>query len=226
MKKIIFVILVAVIISMVFFVLNRNQKNINNIENQIVEKDDNIYEYLVNKQNSLSKNYIPDNLITTTSEKDMGCSGNFLIQDIVQAAYDKMIIAAKEDGVTLLFCSGYRSYEEQEKIYNKNVEIYGKDAINKISAKPGYSEHQTGLAIDVSSNNSEHRLNTSFGSTIEGEWVENNAHKYGFIIRYPKEKENITKYNYEPWHLRYVGIEVATKIYIDEITLEEYLNEE
>ncbi len=101
----------------------------------------------------------------------------------------------------------------------------GKEVANKTVAYPGQSEHQTGLAMDVSSHKMGFKLHQSFGETIEGIWLANNAPKFGFIIRYPKGKEHITGYKYEPWHLRYVGVQVAEEIAQKGITLEEYLSE-
>ena len=100
----------------------------------------------------------------------------------------------------------------------------GADYTNRYSAKPGYSEHQTGLSIDVSASSIGNRLSESFGSTDEGIWLAAHAHEYGFIIRYPKDKASITGYAYEPWHIRYVGIELATYLYENNLTLEEYYN--
>ena len=113
--------------------------------------------------------------------------------------------------------SGYRSYYDQKSTYNYWVSVYGQKDADTISARPGHSEHQTGLAFDITS------LNSSYGETEEGIWLRENCFKYGFIIRYPKGKEHITGYAYEPWHIRYVGVEHATYIMNNNLTLEEYL---
>ncbi len=136
----------------------------------------------------------------------------------LNSAFEKLKAGALEDGVELNIISGFRSYSAQNRIYNNYVAKDGKIEADTYSARPGHSEHQTGLAIDVNS------LLFSFGETKEGQWLQNNAYKYGFIIRYPKGKENITGYRYEPWHLRYVG-DIASKLYNggNWITLEEYL---
>lgn len=131
-------------------------------------------------------------------------------------AFSAMKAAAANDGVKLEIVSGYRSYETQERIYNKYVAKDGKANADTYSARPGTSEHQTGLAMDLNS------LSTSFGETKEGKWLAENCCKYGFIIRYPEGKQNITGYIYEPWHVRYVGTDKATAIYESGLCLEEY----
>ncbi len=133
------------------------------------------------------------------------------------AALNKMFAAAKEDGVNLFVVSSYRSYQTQEKLYNNYVARDGVAAADRYSARAGHSEHQTGLAFDLNS------LEQSWGETKEGKWLAANCHKYGFIIRYPKDKENVTGYMYEPWHVRYLGVETATKVYNSGKCLEEYL---
>lgn len=121
-------------------------------------------------------------------------------------------------GLNIYIASGYRGYNNQRTLYNNYVARDGKDAADTYSARPGHSEHQTGLCFDLNS------VNDSFSYTDEGKWVNNNAHLYGFIIRYPKGKESITGYQYESWHLRYVGKELALELYNNGnwITMEEY----
>ena len=135
-----------------------------------------------------------------------------------QSAFGKMNADAKSLGLSLWIASGYRSYWTQNTLYNNYVASDGKEEADTYSARPGYSEHQTGLAFDLNS------VEDSFANTDEGKWVKDNCYRYGLIIRYPKGKESITGYIYEPWHLRYVGVEFATKLYNngDWITLEEY----
>ena len=135
-----------------------------------------------------------------------------------QSAFGKMNADAKSLGLSLWIASGYRSYWTQNTLYNNYVASDGKEEADTYSARPGYSEHQTGLAFDLNS------VEDSFANTDEGKWVKDNCYRYGLIIRYPKGKESITGYIYEPWHLRYVGVDLATKLYNDGdwITLEEY----
>ena len=111
--------------------------------------------------------------------------------------------------------SGYRSYYTQQYLYNSYVSTYGRESADTFSARPGHSEHQTGLAFDVGS------IDDYYGDTPAGIWLKENAHYYGFIIRYPKGKEHITGYKYEPWHIRYLGVDIATDIYNKGVTLEE-----
>lgn len=132
-------------------------------------------------------------------------------------AYYLMKLCALKDGVKLKIISGFRSYDYQEKIYNIYVKEFGEEKTNTFSAKPGHSEHQTGLAIDICDDSDK------FIGTKEDKWLQKNAYKFGFIIRYPKGKEEITGYKYEPWHLRYVGIKHAKIIFTRGLALEEYL---
>ena len=134
--------------------------------------------------------------------------------------FTKMQRAASSEGISLNIISGFRSYETQETLYNRYAARDGKELADTYSARPGHSEHQTGLAADINS------VDQSFEDTEEGIWLNNNCYKYGFIIRYPKGKEDITGYIFEPWHIRYVGVSLATTLYNDGdwITLEEYYN--
>lgn len=133
-----------------------------------------------------------------------------------KAQFDLLAKAAADEGLNIWLASGFRSYERQKTIYNNYVNWYGQAKTDTLSARPGHSEHQTGLAIDVNS------VTDSFGSTPEAAWLAEHAHEFGFIIRYPKGKEHITGYKYEPWHIRYLGVDMATTIYNSGLTLEEY----
>ena len=139
--------------------------------------------------------------------------------DTFMNAFNSMQAAASTEGISLFVQSGYRSYTTQNTLYNRYVNRDGKTLADTYSARPGYSEHQSGLAADINS------LDQSFINTPEGKWLNNNCYKYGFIIRYPKGKEEQTGYMYEPWHIRYVGTDVATILYNngDWLSLEEYL---
>ena len=132
-------------------------------------------------------------------------------------ALNKMFAAAKKDGISLWICSGYRSYDYQKKVYESWVKLDGKEKADTYSARPGHSEHQTGLAFDINS------VDDSFADTPEAHWIAENSYKYGFIIRYPDGKQDITGYTYEPWHVRYLGIDIAADVYNSGLTLEEYL---
>lgn len=142
-----------------------------------------------------------------------------------KSAFDQMAQAALIDGHELVAFSGFRSYEYQTTLYNNYVSRDGQENADRYSARPGYSEHQTGLAFDIGEKGQEDLwLTEEFGETPAGLWLVDNAHKYGFILRYPKGKEDVTGFMYESWHFRYLGADVATKIYEAGITLEEYLN--
>ncbi len=135
--------------------------------------------------------------------------GNEQMRQEAAYALEKMFADARAEGVDLIAVSGYRSYEYQREVYEGNVEEHGEDYAQTFSAKPGESEHQTGLTMDISSpslGQGEH-LTEKFASTDEGIWLENNAADYGFILRYPEGKDYITGYIYEPWHYRYIGNE-------------------
>src|SRR5699024_9549662 len=147
------------------------------------------------------------------------------MRKVAADALEDMFDAGDQDGVDLFAQSGYRSFDRQEAIFASYSAEHGEEAANNFSARPGESEHQTGLTMDVTSPDVDFRLITAFGETDEGKWLKQHAAEYGFIIRYPEGKENITKYQYEPWHLRYVGEKAATDIMDQKITLEEYLGE-
>lgn len=138
-------------------------------------------------------------------------------QKVATDAFAQMKADAAKEGLNLFIVSGYRSYEYQKNLYNRYVARDGKAEADTYSARPGHSEHQTGLAFDICS------LETSFENTAEGKWLAANAHKYGFILRYPKGKQQITGYIYEPWHFRYIGVDKATAVYQSGLCLEEYL---
>ena len=139
-------------------------------------------------------------------------------------AFEKMAAAARLDGFELVAFSTYRAFERQETLYNQYVEKDGQAEADRYSARPGYSEHQSGLAFDIGEKNFEqHWASPTFGETPAGIWVATHAHEYGFILRYPIGKEEITGYMHESWHFRFVGVGPATDMYTSKLTLEEYL---
>lgn len=141
-----------------------------------------------------------------------------------RSAFNKMARDAKKSGFHLTAFSTYRSYSYQKNLFDRYAKRHGVEAANRYSAKAGQSEHQTGLAFDVGEVGKEHLwAEAAFEHTNASKWIAKNAHKYGFIVRYPKGKEHITGYIYEPWHLRYLGVNLATKVYNSGLTLEEYL---
>ena len=163
---------------------------------------------IVNKSYDLPSNYNPGGLLSSFN-----------------SAFNTMKSAAANEGISLNIGSGFRSYSTQNSLYNRYASRDGYAAADTYSARPGHSEHQSGLAADIKGPNNYLYLNQEWINTSEGQWLNNNCYKYGFIIRYPKGKEGITGYIYEPWHIRYVGADVATQLYNggNWITLEEYL---
>lgn len=188
---------------------------------------DNPYEILVlvNKQHALPADYIPHDLVIPNVRfpftEDLPKKQ---LRQVAAEALEKLFEAGDQGGISLFAQSGYRSYDRQEAIFASNVNEHGEDAANHFSAKPGESERQSGLTMDVTSEDVGFRLVIAFEDTPEGKWIIENASKFGFIIRYPEGKEDITQYQYEPWHLRYVGKKAAKIITEENITLEEYLN--
>lgn len=178
---------------------------------------------LVNKKNSLGKSYIPSDLITLNVKFKPGIATSAKkMRKEPGKALEKMFVDAKKANINLVMYSGYRSYSTQKSIYASNVSALGVSKADLVSAKAGLSEHQTGLSVDVVSSDYLY-LEEGFAKTKAYKWIIDNAANYGFIIRYPKGKTNITGYSFEPWHLRYVGIDSAKEITSRNITLEEYL---
>lgn len=179
---------------------------------------------LVNKSHELPAGFVPGDLVVPdvrfAFSEDL--PKKQMRQEAAQAL-ELLFQKAEEDGIDLAAVSGFRSYDRQAAIFASAAQRVGEVEANRVSARPGQSEHQTGLAMDVSSASVGYQLVESFGEMPEGQWLAANAPAYGFIIRYPAGKESITGYRYEPWHIRYVGVEHATRISQREITLEEYL---
>lgn len=182
---------------------------------------------LVNKNHPLSPlSYAPNHLV----EAGILLRDNITDEEkytlrITQQALVSMISAADKQGVKINLQSGYRSYQSQTKLYEVYTKLQGETDADKYSAKPGYSEHQTGLAVDLGSiDNPDCNLRVCFADTDAAQWLHANAYRYGFILRYPKNKTSLTGYEYEPWHFRYVGKVVASTMQDERIaTLEEYV---
>jgi D-alanyl-D-alanine carboxypeptidase len=179
----------------------------------------------VNKEYTLPKRYVPKELVPVNVYFHLvSYDERTYMRPEAARALEKLFAAAKEAGYELSGVSGYRSYARQHQIFTNNILTKGKEHTLLYSAVPGASEHQTGLAMDVSCKSLRYDLSTRFSETPEGIWLSQNAHLYGYIIRYPKGKGNITGYAYEPWHIRYVGKGLAKYIYENDLTLEEYYN--
>jgi len=171
---------------------------------------------LVNKFNYLDENYAPDDIVKVSMQFAYGDN------EIKKEVYEKfrsMYNDAKKEGLYLIITSSYRDYNFQKELWDSYANQKGDEWADSVSARAGYSEHQTGYTLDIVTYNANM---SSFEKTDEFKWLQNNAYKYGFILRYPKDKEDITGYSYESWHYRYVGKDVATKIKKLGITFDEY----
>lgn len=175
---------------------------------------------LVNKYSYLS-NYTPSDLVSVSSNYSWGEYGSQKLVSSVYDAFVEMAIACKnETDITLMVSSSYRTNEYQEELYNEQKDAYGVYYADTVAARAGYSEHETGYAMDILS--LEWTTKTDFDTSLTFAWLVENAHSYGFILRYPEDKEDITGFTYEPWHYRYVGKDVAEYIYENDITFDEY----
>ncbi|MBQ8293537.1 MAG: M15 family metallopeptidase [Bacilli bacterium] len=171
---------------------------------------------LVNRKFYLEEDYYPSNLVSITGVNYVKRENEvMMINEDVLKAYKEMEIFAKQKNINFTIFSSFRSYQKQLSLWNPS-----RPASDKFLAKPGFSEHQTGLVLDIST--LDKGLTIHFEDSPSFNFLESNAHKFGFILRYPKGKEHITGYAYEPWHYRYVGKEVAYIIWKEKLTLEEY----
>lgn len=178
---------------------------------------------LVNKTYRLPAGYVPPDLVYpnvpfTFSEK----IEKRKMRREAAVALEKLFTGAKKDGISLAGVSGYRSESRQTTLYNNYVKRDGVKAADTYSARPGHSEHQTGLTIDVSGITGKCAAESCFAGTKEAKWLAKHAHEYGFVVRYPEGKDSITGYKYEPWHIRFVGTEIAKAVSSSSITLEQY----
>lgn len=199
---------------------NNNEEEIKRLEEIL----NNPFFILINKENGLSEDYVPDNL-KKCEVKFLEYAEDNLLDANVADVLKEMFDDALKDGISLIGISGYRSYNVQKTLYESRVQKRGKQKAGEYTAEPGLSEHQSGLAIDILSNEYT-SLDEGFENTEAFKWLKENCYKYGFILRYLKDKEDITGYKYEPWHFRYIGnTEVAEDIMTRGITFEEYINE-
>ena len=215
--------IIALIVILTPLIYNKNKESIsNNMDKHIVKNIDGVTYIdgilIVNKSFSLPKDYVPKNPKEKITSLNKGCT--LCIEKHVYNAFLEMKKDAEKEGLNLWIQSGFRPYNYQEYLYNKYVSSDGVEKADKYSSRPGYSEHQSGLAFDLNT------VNDEFLNTDECTFVHKNAYKYGFIIRFPEGEEEYTGYKYEPWHLRYVGKKLAKKLYKDDnyISLERYFN--
>ncbi|RIW28525.1 D-alanyl-D-alanine carboxypeptidase family protein [Bacillus salacetis] len=178
---------------------------------------------LVNKEFGLS-DYKPSDLVRPDVPFVFGSQDleKAYIRKEAAKALEEMFAAAQKDGLYLTAISGYRSYQYQDMLLKREIKQFGEEKAVKAVAPPGNSEHQSGLAMDISSKSNDFQVSIPFEETPEGKWLKENSYKFGFVLRYPKGKEDITGYQYEPWHFRYVGKEPAKVIFENDWTLEEY----
>ncbi len=183
------------------------------------------YLVLVNKENYLPSDYIPEDLEGLKYfAKDRSPDARFLRKTAAEH-FHEMVEAAQEEDIDIVSTTAYRSYEFQKNLYTSYVKTKGQEAADKVSAKPGSSEHQTGLVADLSTSEINYVNGLAFGTSAAGKWIAEHCWEYGFIVRYPDGLESITGYTYEPWHVRYVGNVAAREINEENITLEEYIEE-
>lgn len=181
---------------------------------------------VVNKQRSLPDTYIPADLVEPQIPFTFKAKvEKRMLRSVAATALEKLVAGAEKENIHLFGVSGYRSFATQRSVFGGNVQDKGTVEANKVSAVPGQSEHQTGLAIDLTNNVPGDQLVESFGDSKEGIWLAAHAAEYGFIIRYLKGKESMTGYAYEPWHIRYVGLDIAQEVYARKITLEQYFED-
>ncbi|MBE7031285.1 MAG: hypothetical protein E7409_07705 [Ruminococcaceae bacterium] len=171
---------------------------------------------LVNKYFRLPENFEQYNLVNMSREYTVNDGKQYLLAGVAYESYVQMADAAKQDGLSMRVISAYRTEAYQTNLYNNKLRTTGKVNAERYSARPGHSEHQTGLAVDICS------TNRAFEYTPEFQWLQEHAHEYGYILRYQKGKEWITGYAYEPWHYRYVGTDAAKRIHEEGVTYEEY----
>ena len=183
--------------------------------------DPNSVTVLVNKNHSLKADFVPSDL----SEPYVNSTGDVIqISSKAAESLKEMINAAKEADIQIYLTSGYVSYDTQEDYYTDRVTLVGEAEANRIIAKAGFSEHQTGLAVDFSNEPTGMGITSAFAETAAGKWLYEHAYEYGFILRYPEGKESITGYTWQPWHYRYVGSDVSGAMHAvsPDLTFEEY----
>ena len=183
----------------------------------LTKEESNKIDAIVNKYYQLEEDFEPNNL--TAIDSKYARNDSQLLQKEATEAFNQMCSDAKLENISLYSGSAYRSYEYQNTIYNDYIKKDGLTAAETYSARPGYSEHQLGLAVDIMNGNWSYVSKDN----IEYSWLITNSYKYGFILRYPENKEYITGYMFEPWHYRYLGKELATKVYNSGLTYDEYV---
>ncbi|QRG86725.1 M15 family metallopeptidase [Bulleidia sp. zg-1006] len=235
-KKLFITTLVSLVVLLlgIVYILNKNKDIKPNVEQSQVEKTQiekvdtttaSSLTFIVNKKHPLPENYEPKDLVRVPVKTN---GTPWMMRKEASDQLVKLFKAAEKDGIQLRLGSGYRSYSYQKQLYNAYVQRKGKAASDTFSARAGHSEHQTGLAADILGADTRYDFTQNFESQKEAIWLKKHAHEYGFVLRFIKGKEEITGYMFEPWHFRYLGIEVAKKVQQagTDITLEEYFKVE
>jgi D-alanyl-D-alanine carboxypeptidase len=178
---------------------------------------------VVNKGRALPSSYTPSDLVVPKMQlRYSAAQPDMHVRSDAAAALGQMFDAAQNSGLNLMLTSGYRSYSSQVSVYGNYVKQSGVTEADTFSARPGHSEHQTGLAADLEPYDQKCELDQCFGDTPEGKWLGANCYRFGFVIRYPKDGQSLTGYVYEPWHVRYVGKDLANQLYESGMTLEQF----
>lgn len=179
--------------------------------------------WIVSKSRPLPDGYVPAQLVNPNMKLRWApIAESMTVSQQIAPDLEALYKASQAAGFDLMLVSGYRSQATQKELYDGYVASQGQEAADRISARPGTSEHQTGMVVDIGRSDSQCELDTCFGETPEGKWLAEHAHEYGFIIRYPEGKEAIVGYQYEPWHIRYVGRELAAELHKTKQTMEEF----
>jgi D-alanyl-D-alanine carboxypeptidase len=222
------------VITLIFFSIisriqsdsNSTNKNSKNFNTQKYSTDEAVSLWaIVNKGRSLPSTYAPSDLVAPNVTLRLPASDpEMQVRQQAASAMQKMFQDADKQNIHLMLSSGYRSYALQQTVYGSNVSSDGQQNADVSSAKPGHSEHQTGLAADIEPTSRDCEVQLCFADTAEGKWLATNSYKYGFIIRYQKDQEKLTGYEYEPWHVRYVGTDLSQQIKATNKTLEQFFN--
>lgn len=179
---------------------------------------------IVNKTYSLPLEYIPPDLVNLRDNGISTTSKDSRLRSVATADLKNMMFAMDSAGISTIVLSAYRSFQDQDKLFEQYTSIYGLDKANTFSAQPGHSQHQLGLAVDFTTTEISNALDNSFANTKAGKWLHDNSYKYGFILSYPDGYDKSTGYEYEPWHYRYIGINYADDLVKKNIILESYLS--
>ncbi len=230
LKKILFVVLIIIVIFGAWRLMRHASQSSKKTSQQQASFNKSLYPtdkpgsiwWIVNKKRPLSQDYAPDDLVAPNVTQRLSGGDETQVSQKAAKPLEDLVNDAGRADLSLMLVSGYRSYALQVTVYNQNLSQLGQTEADRISAHPGTSEHQTGLAVDLGRTDRQCELEACFADTAEGKWLAAHAYEYGFIIRYQKGKEATTGYQYEPWHFRYVGKELAAELHRTNQTMEEF----